>query len=211
MKLMASCLALAACLASASAASAGTGTASGTATLNVVNQCTITGANVSLGTFRTTDTLQALANQTGYWDGVTGKLEPGTNGIGTVSLGSVTCDNGTPYTISMQGMGWLGSVDIQMPAGVVEVYPMVKKIGDYVVPDGDADANGFGKWASPEKLATYTEQSPLGTTANGAPQQIMGNVITWAFPFHDGGYMGTDEQLGAAGVYTGSWVTTLNF
>lgn len=211
MKFMASCLAMAASIAGASAASAGTSTASGTATLNIVNQCTITGANVSLGTYRTTDTFQTLANQTGYQDSTTYEIVPGTNGVGTVSLGSVTCDNGTPYTISMEGAGSFGSVDIQMPAGIIELFPMVSKIGDYNVPDGDAGFNGFGKWASPQMLPVYAEQSPLGTTANGTPQQIKGNVIPWVYPTHTDGYMGGDEQLGAVGVYTGSWVTTLNF
>lgn len=177
MKYMASCLALATCLAGASAASAGTSTATASATLNIVNQCSVTGTNVSLGTFKTTDTMQTVANQIGYQDGTTYQLVPGTNGIGTVSMGSVTCDNGTPYTISMRGNGWASSVDIALPGGLLELYLMVKKIGDYVVPDGDAYVNGLGKEASPEMLAIYSDQTPLGTTANGAPQQIMGNAI----------------------------------
>lgn len=211
MKLIASCVALAACFAGASAASAGTSTASGTATLNVVNQCTVTGANVSLGTYRTTDTMQAVADQIGYQDGTTYQFIAGSKGIGSVSLGSVTCDNGTPYTISMLSSGEAGSVHIQIPAGTIEMYMMVKKIGDYIVPDGDFYLNGFGKDASPDVLAYYPERSPLGTIANGAPQQIMGSTPAWLPPTTSGGYVGANELLGTAGVYTGSWVTTLNF
>lgn len=211
MKYMASCLALATCLAGASAASAGTSTATASATLNIVNQCSVTGTNVSLGTFKTTDTMQTVANQIGYQDGTTYQLVPGTNGIGTVSMGSVTCDNGTPYTISMRGNGWASSVDIALPGGLLELYLMVKKIGDYVVPDGDAYVNSLGKEASPEMLAIYSDQTPLGTTANGAPQQIMGNAIAWLPPTTTDGYVGADEQLGVAGTYSGAWVTTLNF
>lgn len=211
MRLIASCLAITACFAGASAASAGTGTASGTATLNVVNQCTVTGGNISLGTFRTTDTMQTVANQIGYQDGTTFENVPGTKGIGTVSLGSVTCDTGTPYTIAMRGSGWASTVNIQMPTGVIELYLMVKKIGDYDVPDGNAFINGFGKQASPDLWGSYTDQTPLGTTANGASQQIMGSTIMWLQPTSSDGYIGADEQLGTAGVYTGSWVTTLNF
>lgn len=87
MKFMASFLAITACLAGASAASAGTSAATGAATLNIVNQCTVTGANVSLGTFLTTDTVQAVANQNGYQDSTTYDFVPGTNGIGTVHMG----------------------------------------------------------------------------------------------------------------------------
>lgn len=211
MKHIASCLAAAACLVGGSAALAGTSTATASATLNIVNQCTVTGANVSLGTFKTTDTLQTVANQTGYQDSATYDFVPGTNGIGTASLGSVTCDAGTPYTISMRGYGPLGSIEIQTPVGALQLYTTVKKIGDYIVPDGDTYLNGFGKEGSPDALAVYPEQSPLGTTANGAPQQIMGNIVPWLYPTHTDGYIGADEQLGVAGVYTGSWVTTLNF
>lgn len=211
MKLIASCLALTACLGVASAASAGTSTGTGAATMTVVNQCTVTGGNVSLGTFKTTDTVQTVATQTGYQDGTTYEFVPGSNGIGTVLLGSVTCDAGTPYIISMRGTGWQGGIDIQMPAGLLQVYTTVKKIGDYVVPDGYASMNGFGKEGSPDALEYYSEQSPLGTTANGAPQQIMGNIVPFLYPTHTDGFIGGDEQLGVAGTYSGSWVTTLNF
>lgn len=211
MKLMASCLALAVGFAGASAASAGTSAATGAATLNIVNQCTVTGTNVSLGTFRTTDTVQTVANQNGYQDSTTYDFVPGTNGIGTVHMGTVTCDDGVPYSISMQGTAWAGGMDLQMPAGNLLLFTTVKKIGDYIVPDGDTYLNGFGKEGSPEALPYYSEQSPLGTTANGAPQQIMGNIVAFLYPTHTDGYMGGDEQLGTAGVYTGSWVTTLNF
>ncbi len=209
MKIFSACLAVLAGFVSASAAIAGTDTATGTATMSVINQCTVTGANVSLGTFRTTDTLQTVVDQIGYQDGANFNVVVGTNGIGTVPLGSVTCDNGTPYTITMESNGWYGSVDIQLPAGILELYPTVKKIGDYVI----VSANGYdlshGLWPSPDNLRAYGLE--LGTVANGVPQQIMGTLIVWAPPTTAYGYIGRDEQLGTAGVYSGSWTTTLHF
>lgn len=211
MKFMASCLAMAACLAGASAASAGTSTGTGTATFKVVTKCEISGTTVNLGTFRTTDTLQAVASKIGYQDGNTFELIAGTDGIGTVSMGSVTCDDGTPYTITMDSTGWSGSLDLGLPGGKTALFPMVKKIGNYVVPDGEPYFNGFGKWPSSENLPSYTDQSPVGTTGNGTAQPILGNVIIFAVPVNDGVYMGVNDQLGTAGVYSASWVSTLHF
>lgn len=208
-KLMGSFLVTVVCLGAPSAASAGTNTATGAATMTVFSQCTITGANVSLGTFRTTDTIQALVDQIGYQDGATLEMSVGTNGIGTVPLGSVTCDNGTPYSITMESNGWLGSIDIPMPAGILELYPMVKKIGDFDTTNRPAYEGPFGIWPSPGNLQYYRTQ--LGTIANGSPQQIMGNLIAWAPPTTTDGYIGRNEQVGTAGVYSGSWTTTLNF
>lgn len=200
-----------ACLAGASAASAGTSTANGTATMSVINQCTITGANVSLGTFRTTDTLQTVANQTGYWDGDQDKHVVGTNGVGSVSLGSVTCDIGTPYSITMDSNGWYGGVEFQMQSGTVLLFPFVKKIGDKVFTGGSGYMDPFGIWPSTGNLQWYGGTQLVNAIATGAPQQIMGNVIPWVSATTEGGYLGTDLPLGQAGVYTGSWTTTLNF
>lgn len=179
--------------------------------MNVVNTCTVTGTTVNLGTFRTTDTLQTVGNKIGYQDGETYELVAGTDGVGTVSMGSVTCDSGTSYTLTMESTGWYGSMDIQMHAGILELYPMVSKIGDTVITDGTTGFNGFGKWPSPQTLAIYTDQSPVGTIATGAPQEIKGNVIAWVAPTYSNGYMGGDQELGTPGVYTGTWTTTLYF
>lgn len=211
MKSLAYAMTVAACLAGASAASAGTGTATGTASMQIINQCTITGGNVSLGTYRTTDTLQTVANQLGYQDAATYDYVAGTNGIGTMLMGSVTCDAGTPYTIMMQGAGPGYGLEIQFPAGAILLYTTVKKVGDYVVPDGDPFLNGFGKESNPDTLSSYSDQSPVGTIANGAAQPIMGNIVLWRTAATNGGLLGADAQLGTAGVYTASWITTLNF
>ena len=211
MKIFSACLAVLVGFVSASAATAGTDTATGTATMSVINQCTITGANVSLGTFRTTDTLQTLGDQIGYQDGRSDQFVAGTDGVGTVLLGSVTCDNGTPYTITMDSTGADGGLEIQLPNGIIYLYPMVKKIGDQVLPDGAPNLNGFGIWPTSANLAVYSYTTPVGTVANGAPQVILGNVVPWVPPAPVDGYMGRDQQLGTAGVYSGSWTTTLHF
>lgn len=211
MKSLAYAMTAAFCLAGASAASAGTSTDTGTASMNVINQCTITGGNVSLGTYRTTDTLQTVANQLGYQDAETYDFVAGTNGIGTMLMGSVTCDAGTPYTIMMQGAGPVSGIEIQIPAGTILLYTTVKKVGDSVVPDGDSYLNGFGKESNPDTSPSYSDQSPVGTIANGAAQPIMGNIVLWRTATTSNGLLGADAQLGAAGVYTGSWINTLNF
>ena len=100
-------------------------------------------------------------------------------------------------------------MDIQLPAGILELYPMVKKIGDYVIVSSNGYDLPHGLSPSPDNIREYGLE--LGTVANGAPQQIMGTLIAWAPPTTTDGYIGRDEQLGTAGVYSGSWTTTLHF
>lgn len=207
MKWMRSCIAMAACLAGASAASAGTSSGTGTANMNVINQCTVTGANVHLGGFRTTDTVNTVVGQIGYRDLAYRLYHVGTNGVGTVPLGSVTCDNGTPYTITMDGNGVDGSIEIQLPEGNLKLYPMVRTVGDLVVKRYDGL---FGIGATQANLDRHNTQ--ILQIADGAPQQIMGNLIGWDLPIINvDGVIGLEVPLSTPGVYSGSWTTTLNF
>lgn len=209
-KLMASIAALAACLGGSSAAMAGTATAASKATLTVVNQCSIAGANVNLGTYRSTDTLRVVGNQIGYQD-VDYNIRQGSTAIASVNLGSVNCSNGTIYTIAFLGNGPNDVITLDLANGQIYLHAMIKKIGEYVVPDGETYFNGFGKTANPNINQIYTNRDPLGTTANGQSQMIMGNVIASYLYAGKAPYIGVDQQLGSVGTYSAPWTSQINF
>lgn len=202
MKIMASCLAMAACLAGASAASAGTSTVTRQATFTVASQCAITGATVNLGTYRSTDTVLTVGKQTGYIDEVTNSFVMGTNGAGTVPMGSVTCDSGTPYSVSIVGNGEFGDISLTVGNGKMYFYPMVSKVGTTTFTD-----TPFGYYTNPR---WNSNQPAILSTGTGARQDILGNVIAWVGTAGTGYLPGT-SQLGAVGVYTSPMTYTLNF
>ena len=83
----------AALLATPGLAHAGTSTATGSASMNVLNQCSVTGANVNLGTFTTNNTWADVGSQLGYWGEA--MYSYGSQGASYANFGSVTCDAGT--------------------------------------------------------------------------------------------------------------------
>lgn len=209
MKTIAYCLSVAACLAGASTASAGTGTDTGTASMNVIGQCEVTGANVNLGTYTATDTVRTVADDVGELSFPTYAYIAGSKGKGTVPLGAVTCSDGTPFTVTMAGSGYLDSVEIVIPAGRIAVFPTIQKIGDTVLPSGGSWMNGLGKEAGPN--SEPRDGVLPGAIATGSPQQIMGNTVILTQDTADYGYLAQSTPLGASGQYSGSWVTTLTF
>lgn len=211
-KVMMSCAALAACFASSSAAVAGTATAKATVSITVTDagrDCTITGAVVDLGTYRSTDTLGTVAGVLGYLDRVALTLHQGALGIGTVNLGTVTCPAGANYTVGMKSDTRAdGATKLDVGNGAMAVIAMVKKIGEVSQQDGQARFNGLGR-------SPYGNAGPLPTAiGTGKAQPIMGNTIVATAPgsgVDSAGYLQKDTQLGKAGVYTGGWVSSVNF
>ncbi|MFM5908801.1 MAG: hypothetical protein ACKOPO_14625 [Novosphingobium sp.] len=177
--------------------------------MNVVAQCEVTGANVSLGAYKTTDTVQTVADQVGSLVFSPWGYTAGTAGIGTVQLGTVTCSNGTPFTVHLAGSGLYEAVEIAIPAGSIAMYPTIKKIGDTQLPDGGSWMHGFGKEAGPN--GAPVDGIEPGAVATGTAQQIMGNTAVLIQPTANYGYVAASTPLGTVGTYSGSWTATLNF
>jgi len=96
------------------AAQAGTSTDTGAASMTVINQCSVTGANVNLGTYTTNQTWDDIGKVLGRNYGDTG-YSPGTLGQEYVNFGSVTCDTATPYTLYINGSFLGQSIGIDRP------------------------------------------------------------------------------------------------
>ena len=215
-KMMTCCAALVACFAGGTAAMAATATATSTATLRIGTgtECSVKGANLSLGTYKPTETYQTVGDFLGSLVAGEATLNRGVLAPGAMTMGSVTCQNGIPYFIEMKGSGPYAEIDVVLPSGRLNLVPMVKRIGAYTVPDGRPENNGFGKSAAPgwATAVEYTDRNPLGTTGNGEEQIIMGNLLAYLFDQPDSrGYAARTAQLGAAGTYTVSWNTVVYF
>lgn len=185
-------------------AMAGTSTATANVTLKVINECSIAGSTVTLGTFLTTQTFQNIANLNGYFDADDNWFE-GTRGTGSLHLGSVTCDSGVPYTATIQGSGPEGAVVINVGGKKMTASIWVSSIGDQV--QADALVPNLGAYASE---ITWPPASGVGT---GTPQLITG-TIPLGFGFvkqQNGGTADLTDPLGTAGTYADTLVYTLNF
>jgi len=182
-----------------SLAHAGTSTASGTATFNVANQCSVTGASVNLGTYTTSQWLDDIAKDLGGIDD-NGTFVLGSRGQSYVTWGSVTCDNGTPYTLTIRGTsGTPGMITFGDPGGRFradfDIY--VKSIGGTMIADSDAAIAGAGAKAS---------AAPVAGTGTGSAQAILGSAI-----YNYSQSMGSYYSGLTAGTMTDTLTYTLNF
>lgn len=195
--------AAAAIVAAPSVAIAGTSTATGTATFKVVNQCTISGTTVNLGTYLTTDTPETIGQQIGYYDDDTFTFVAGGNGTGSVNLGSVTCDNGTLYTVAIDGTNANKDIKVNLANEAIYFQAFVKKIGDVTIPNSwpGSDFGGYGN----------SNYGTTSATGSGTPQAIMGNIIPLLQSYGLAGFLERTQPLGAAGTYTDSLTYTLSF
>lgn len=159
-------------------AQAGTATATGTAVLNVINECSVTGATVNLGMYASSNTVGDVAADLGSWEG--GVYTPGKRGQEYLTWGSVTCDAGTPYTLSIRGTSVLqyspGGIRFEWPDPVsgsyTSIYDMfVKKIGNTTVADSNAAIPGAG---------ANVNISPAAGIGTGTAQMVLGSVA-WSY------------------------------
>lgn len=190
--------------ATSNAAYAGTSTGTGTATFKVLNQCSVTGANVNLGTFTTTQTAGDVAASLGYLQGVDSDLlTRGTMPDGALVLGSVTCDAGTPYTLridpAVSGAPQVFSLlGLTLNGKGLALSTWARKIGDQSL--GSNWASSIDAWY----MSNFNPAAAIGT---GAPQQITGNIyVETAYS-----EMQLTDQLGQAGVYSAPQIYTLTF
>lgn len=193
-------LVAAALIALPGAAQAGSATASGTATLTVINQCTVTGATVNLGTYTSNQTWANVGAALGSHNGTT--YTAGSQGQEYLNFGSVTCDSGAPYTLTIKGTstGVSGAIKITQGGKVVNFLPAIKKVGGTTVADSNASYAGTG-------AHVYT--SAVAGTGTGAAQTLLGNV-TLALGTSGSTALATDT-LGTAGTASDTLSYTLNF
>lgn len=182
------------------AAIAGTGSATGAATMSVVSQCSVSGANIHLGTYLSTNTWFTVGNATGinFNNGYTA----GSQGQEYLNYGSVTCDAGTPYTLSIAGTGTSGTLKVTINAQVGAFQTAVKRIGGTVVTDSDAGFTGVGN---------IMTTRPLSATGTGTAQTVLGSVLLTSSGAGFGSTNSLTAQLNQKGVFTDTITYTLTF
>lgn len=180
------------------AAQAGTSTATGTATLTVINQCNVAGANINLGTYTTSQTWGDVGNSLGKID-EWGTYVPGSKGLEYMNFGSVTCDAGVPYTLTVTGASHY-NIGITHNGKTAKFIPAIKKLGSATVADNDVSVPGAGA------NVAYYELSGTGT---GSAQALLGSAIL-SFPDMYTSAVPSDT-FGATGVATDTLTYTLNF
>lgn len=193
-------IAAAAIVALPGVAQAGTATATGTAVLNVINQCTVTGATVNLGTYTAAQTWSQVGAALGSFNGTA--YTAGSQGQEYLNFGSVTCDNGTPYTLTIKGTatGVPGAIKITHNGKTATFLPGIKKLAGNTVADTAANLGGTGAQVGTAQLAG---------TGTGAAQTLFGNV-TLSFSATGTTALPTDA-LGVAGSASDTLTYTLNF
>lgn len=193
---------LAAFVALPSAAQAGTTTASATVTMQVASQCTLSGANVHLGSFKTNDTWGTVGAKHGSVTVL--NYAVGTVGQESLSFGSVTCDPGLPWSLSIKGTNGgfnaVGAIKITLNGKVSVMYPGIRRVGGVQLSDSSPYFLGTGV------QAWSTNVSQVGT---GAAQELRGNITV---SYTAQGVTGTQAvALGAAGSGSDTLTYTLTF
>ncbi|MEN9718484.1 MAG: hypothetical protein RIQ99_1362 [Pseudomonadota bacterium] len=181
-------------------AHAATATATGTATLTVINQCSVTGATVDLGSYLTTNTWGTVGAKLGQLVGTT--YTAGTNGAEGLNFGNVNCDNNLPYKLAIAGTGTTGAIKLTINGKVMQLLMAVKKIGATAI----ADSAGTPLPGTGAYLLNGGQASAAGT---GAAQSIFGSVTV--SPGTTGSTAALTDQLAIANTYTDSLTYTLTF
>lgn len=178
------------------AAHAGTTTDIATVVLNVVNQCTVAGATVNLGSYRTTDSWGTVAAALGSFG--TDPYVAGTLGQEHLNFGSVTCDAGVPYSLLIRGTGENGLIRIAVNGKTAILEPHIKRIGGVELTGGPFPGTG------PD-----TVFSGAFADGSGTPQTILGNAPIWTN--HETATALLSDTLGVAGTYADALSYTLTF
>lgn len=158
------------CLAFTGVARAGTTTATYTATMEALSTCSVTGATVNLGAYRPTQSWADVGTAMGWYNGT---YKPGTAGQEGLNFGSVTCDAGIPYTLSIKGtgpslLGIDGAINLYLNGKVMSAWIFVKKLGATTVADSNSTFSGAG---------VHINYVNLAGTGTGAPQQLRGSAV----------------------------------
>lgn len=191
-------LAAAAALCLPAAAQAGATTANAQASFNVDTQCSLRGATLELGSYRTFNNWQDVANSLGYFSSV---YIAGPKGSEYLNYGSINCTSGTPWGLTIIGKnGGLSNYGITYymtkPFGkFIRMSLWVKRVGNIVYSDALPSHNGLG--GSPQ-----TANRIVGT-GTGVNQDIIGSVAV--------GFGGTDSVLPTDSLTQGRYIDNLEY
>ncbi len=198
-KIALSALATAAALCLPAAAQAGTATDTKAASFTVAGQCSVSGATLDLGSYRTFNNWQDVANVLGYFSSV---YIPGTKGSEYLNYGSVNCVPGTPWSLRIIGNNGGVSSDgvtyyFTTASGTkfMRMSMWVKKVGNIVYPDVLPSHNGLG--GSPQS------NNRIVGTGTGVDQNIIGSVAL--------GFAGTGSVLATDKLVQGRYVDSLDY
>jgi hypothetical protein len=181
---------------------AGSSTGSGTAALSVAAECSLTGADVDLGTFRTSQTWSAVGDALGILPFL-GTFKVGSRGLEYLNYGSITCPLKTPYELNLSGTGTkfdLQAIKLVVGTQTVGLYPAIKRLGDSPVADNYSNLPGAG---------TVMVVGNLAGEGTGAPQSLLGSAIVGAIS--NGETLPLFNTLGTAGTYSDQLKYTLTF
>lgn len=190
-------LAAAAALCLPAAAQAGTSTAGSTASFNVVNQCSISGATVDLGTYTTQQTWGDLAASIGHLDVGGGVYTAGSRGNWLTKLGTITCENNLFYAFTIHGSSndpqASKAVELTVGGKTARLQLYVTKVGGDFAVDDNIPGRGIGVGADPIPWIGY-----------GEPQDIEGSAVLLTTAT-------TTAQLTDKFAATGTYADTLTY
>lgn len=181
------------------AQAAGTSTDTSTASFAVVSQCALTAANVNLGVFTLNQTWDEVAAVHGKYNGTA--YTAGTAGAQSINFGTVNCDTGLEYSLTIVGSSTTAEKGAVLTHGgkTMVLWPTIKKIGATTVADNAG-------WAGVGADASSKAVTGVGTGAN---QTILG-ALTLQMVTGKSTALGTDK-LATAGVVQDTLNYSLTF
>lgn len=196
-----SVVAAAAALCLPAAAQAGTSSTTSTASFNVVNQCSISGATVDLGTYTTQQTWGDLAASIGHLDVGGGVYTAGSRGNWLTKLGTITCQNNLFYAFTIHGSSndpqASKAVELSIGGKTARLQLYVTKVGGDFAVDDNIPGRGIGVGLDPVAWIGY-----------GVTQDIEGSalLLTTAATTAQ-----LTDKFGTAGTYADTLSYTLTF
>lgn len=200
-------LASLAALALPGAAHAGSAGDQAAASFTVIEKCSVTGANVQLGTFVVGTTMREIGDELGRRGsfGIAGSL--GTRGTEYLNWGSITCAKDTRYKLKIAGThtgaNAPGGVQFTIGTKTFVFAPYVKKIGADPVVENSWGSGGYGAYSG------YAPQGFPAGVGTGEPQAVLGNLAFHAAA--SGGAATLDETVEQVGIYTDQLTYELTF
>lgn len=191
-------------------AQAGTTTAVSNVAVELVSQCTVTGATVNLGSYRNTQYWREVAQSIGYYlagmnDGLSATgIRSGTRGWEYANFGSVTCDAGLPYSLRIQGTAADGGMIRLNVNGTIALFmPAIKRLGGNVVPD-----NAAPNYVNSGHHMYFGPMSGVGT---GTAQEMLGSAVINLNLGAESTVRSNSMLGGGGGSYADTLTYTLNF
>lgn len=179
------------------AASAAQVTSPAGLTFTVGAACTVQGAVADLGNYSTGQNATAFYTRNGYQDGDAGWTV--TAGSVQNTMATVNCPNGTPWTLHINGDGWLGLQYMNAAVGGAD-FPLF------------AYATAVGGAALPAPLDIKANTAGLAGTGTGSNQIVTGSygVVSWAGG-PDTPMQEAAAKIMAAGTWSAATTAVLDF